>query len=81
MLDFNITRKENKLVTSLFRKKTHTDLYLNFSSHHPLQHKMGVICTLTHRANTIITEQEEELKEISHIEKALQVCGYQKMGI
>ena len=49
MLDTMIHRADNgKLKVTIFRKPTHTDQYLSMDSHHPLQHKLGVIKTLEH---------------------------------
>ena len=45
--------EDGKLRTSVYRKSTHSDQYLLFESHHPLVHKLGVIRTLFHRADTI----------------------------
>ncbi|KAI8484112.1 hypothetical protein Bbelb_382300 [Branchiostoma belcheri] len=59
-----------------FRKPTHTDQYLDFNSHHPLEQKLGVIRTLFHRADTIITSDEAKSKEHSHLKNALNKCGY-----
>ena len=47
-------------------------------SHHPLQHKLGVIRTLMHRAETLVTEEEDKVLEIEKIRKALGVCGYKR---
>ena len=44
--------------TGIYCKPTHTDQYLQFSSHHPLKHKLGVIRTLEHRANTLISHPD-----------------------
>ncbi len=63
-------------VLYVYRKPTHTDQYLHFNSHHPLQHKLGVIKTLTHRAQTVVTTEEDKNREMSHIKKALGTCGY-----
>ncbi len=68
--------EDGSLSTGVYRKPTHTDQYLNFGSNHPLIHKLGVIRTLNHRANEIISDPEQVAKESAHIKGALQKCGY-----
>ena len=67
---------DGSLSTSVYRKPTHTDQYLQFDSHHPLIHKLGVIRTLEHRANVVISETAEREKEKAHIKSSLRKCGY-----
>ncbi|XP_060756573.1 uncharacterized protein LOC132867607, partial [Neoarius graeffei] len=69
-------RQDRSLSIEVYRKPTHTDQYLLFDSHHPLEHKLGVIRTLQHRAQNIPTTLEGKEKEQNHIKKALQNCGY-----
>ena len=64
MLDTRITCTPSRLAFSVYRKPTHTNQYLQFDSHQPLEHKIGVIRTLTHRANTICSTDKEKEKEI-----------------
>ncbi len=74
MLDNLVTRRtDGSLKLCVYCKPTQTDQYLQFDGHQPTEHKMGVIRTLTHRANTIITEEE-----YSHIRKVLSIAGYSK---
>ena len=81
-LDTLIIRKSDGSVKlCIYRKKTHTDQYLQFSSHHPLHQKLGVIRTLLDRNDSIVTEEEDRKLEEDHIRKALSVCGYREWTI
>ena len=76
-LDAQVNIKQDRTLScTVYRKPTHTDQYLQFESHHPLIHKLGVIRTLFHRANTTVTEEHEIKKEKDHITSALHKCGY-----
>jgi len=65
---------------SIFRKNTHTDRYLNFSSNHPLHHKISVIDSLVTRALRIC-DSENLNGELEHITLALTRNGYPKQMI
>ena len=63
-LDILVSPEEDgSLSTSVYRKPTHTDLYLQWESHHPLSAKYTVIGTLQHRANTISSNTQLLQKE------------------
>ena len=77
-LDTLITKKPNgSIKVSVYRKATHTDQYLDFQSHHLLGHKISVVRTLMHRAETTVTEPSDLAVEKDHIKSALKNCGYQ----
>ena len=59
----------------------HTDQYLSFTSNHPLEHKLSVIRTLYHRADTVITDDSDKCPEKARIDKSLQRCGYPRWAI
>ena len=76
-LDISIKHHtDGSLSTSVFRKKTHTDKYLDFESHHPLTHKKAVVSTLLCRAFTHTSDRVSETKEIRHVTNALRRNGY-----
>ena len=50
---------DGNLSVLVYRKHTHTYQYLSFQSHHPLQHKLSVICTLVHHAEFAVTDHED----------------------
>ena len=54
--------KDRNLSNKVYRKPTDTDDYLYFDSHHLLEHKLGVIKTLHHRAKEIPTTTQETKK-------------------
>ena len=65
----------------VYRKKTHTDQYLNFMSHHPLHQKVGVIRTLLNRCENLVTEEVDRRQEEEHITSALKKCSYPAWSI
>ncbi len=67
---------DGTLSTTVYRKKTHTDKYLDFRSHHPLAHKLAVVQTLHNRANTHCTYANDGLKERKRVSQALMMNGY-----
>ena len=76
-LDTLIVRKPDGMVKLLvYRKATHTDQYLNFGSHHPIHHKLGVVRTLLDRMNNVVTEDKDKQLEEDKIKSALSRCGY-----
>ena len=79
MLDVKTHRgEEGRLSFTVYRKPTHTDQYLQFTSNQPLQHKLGVIRTLHHRAQTLCSTEEAKLQEIEHLQRVLSISGYSK---
>ena len=76
-LDAKFTRKEDGSVKStVCRKKTHTDQYLNFASHHPKHQKLGVVRTIMNRWETITSEEGDKKEEVEDLRGSLRVCGF-----
>lgn len=69
-LDMTIKRNSNDgtLSFKVYRKKTHTDRYLDFYSNNPLQHKKSVIKSLFDRAKKLCDDNSLEDEE-THIKK------------
>ena len=75
-LDILVTPGEDgSFSTSVFRKPTHTDLYLQWDSHHTITAKYSVIGTLQHRAQTICSNPQLLQKE-EHLQSGLRKCKY-----
>ena len=71
-----IPKEDGTFHTTIYRKPTHTDMYLQWDSQHPISSKCSVVGTLHHRArtvcsNSILLQQEEE-----HLHEALTTCKY-----
>ena len=67
---------DGSLSTSVYRKPTHTDLYLQWDSYHTLTSKYSVIGTLHHRAQTICSNPLLLKEEEQHLKNALMNCKY-----
>ena len=75
-LDVMVKREEQHLTTTVYRKKTHTDHYVHFTSNHHPKVKHGVINCLMKRAQRICGDKEEMRKETKHLEEAFRKNGY-----
>ena len=62
---------DNSLLTSVYRKPTHRDLYLEWDSHNHLSTKLSVIKTLKHRTKTVCSNHQLLKEEEGHLNKAL----------
>ena len=67
---------DNPLSTSVYRKPTHTDLYLQWNSHHHLSAKYSVINTLRYRVSTVCSNHQLLEEEEKHLNRALSNCRY-----
>ena len=75
-LDIMITpEQDGSLSTTVYRKPTHTDLYLQWDSHHTVSAKYSVVGTSYHRAETICSSPHQ-LQEEKQLQKALHRCKY-----
>ena len=67
--------EDGSLSTTIYRKPTHTDLYLHWDSHHTLPSKYSVIGTIHHRAKTICSDPQLLKQEEGHLH-SLTKCKY-----
>ena len=81
-LDTCIHRMENGgLDITVYRKPTHTDRYLHFSSHHPRHVKRGLVKCLYDRAERVITDSGNLGKERKHLRTVLNINRYTRRFI
>ena len=67
---------DGSIKTTVFRKPTHTDMYLHWDSYHHLSAKYSVINTLRHGAKTVCSTKQLLIKEEDHLYNALRRCKY-----
>ena len=73
-LDIHLQRNSDGTIsTKVYRKPTHTDRYLDFSSHHPLTHKIKTLFSRAHSLSSSVANMLEEQEKVS---KALESNNY-----
>ena len=70
-LDVKICREKDKFTTNVFRKDTFSGIYTNFSSFVALEHKFGLVYTLSHRNFTIVSDFSKFHFEVKTLKKTL----------
>ena len=65
----------------MYRKPTHTDLYLQWDSHHQLSAKFSVINTLRHRGQDSLFHNQLLKEEEDYLNRALSICKYPTLAL
>ena len=68
-LDTLLKRNNGEISVLVYRKPTHTDQYLHYSSHHQTSCKESFVSSLFNRAYSIITNKDDLHKENTRINK------------
>ena len=74
-LDVQVQRHNSSLSTSVFRKTTHTNKYLNYNSHHHARVLSGIVKCLRQRAINMCNPENKQT-ELSHLRRVFLVNGY-----
>ena len=64
-LDINIFREKGKVVTNIYRKKTFSGVYINFTSFIPKTYKTGLIESLLFRCFNLCSDFAKFYHEIN----------------
>ena len=74
-------QNDGSIQIQVYRKPTHTDLYLQWSSNHPLSAKLSVARSLFHRSKTVCSNPEIKNREDNHVRHVLKCNGYPPWAI
>ena len=67
-LDTLVQRNPDKAISvKVYRKPTHTNQYLNYTSHHSTSAKQSVITALFDRADNVVSSEEDKEEGKQHI--------------
>ena len=64
-----IPQVDESLLTTVYRKPTHTNQYLQWDSHHAISAKYSVISTLFHRAKDVCSTKQQLDEEQEHLQR------------
>ena len=68
-LDLLLCRNGRELTTTVYRKKTNNDIYLNWAAFVPVSWKRGTLRTLVQRAYLVCSTETYLKEELTHLEK------------
>ena len=74
-LDVLVTRKDERLLTSVYRKPTHTERYIPFNSHHHRKTITGVLRSMRDQAHRIC-DPSIKPQELHHLENVFEANGF-----
>ena len=74
-LDVKICRENNKLIASVYRKRTFSGVFINLKSFIPTVYKFGLVYTLLHRCINI-TSSYEKFHGLNGLNQILKLNGY-----
>ena len=77
-LDTLLKWNNREISILVYRKPTHTDQYLHYSSHHQTSCKESVDSSLLNRAYSIISNKDKLHEENARIKQVLKENGYQE---
>ena len=76
-MDVRFTRNNSgRLEREVYQKPTHTNRYIQYTSHHPKSVKSGVVECLARRAITVSSNEQALRKENRHIREVMRQNGY-----
>ena len=77
VLDTKCTpNSKHTIHTTVYRKPTHTERYLDWNSNHPISAKRPAIQTLMHRAKVVCSTPEPLAREMDYLNKVLHRNSY-----
>ena len=77
-LDCLVTRDNNHLRTTVYRKPTHTDRLLDECSYNPTSHKATTIRTLTRRAQLVCDSRDSLADEREYLDNVFSKNNYNR---
>ena len=75
-----IPEEDGRLKITVYRKPTHTDLYIHWDSHHTIPSKYSGIGTLYHRVKTICSSPQQLQDEEQHLSQAFKKMQVSNMS-
>lgn len=73
-----IRRENGRITTTVYRKPTHTQAYINWNSNHPKTMLLGVLKGLIHRAHYFCDKEDDLKKELELLRDVFIINGYPK---